>query len=392
MRWTAITLIVFTTVVSAGVAIADNQADKSCIQVSLTVENCDEQPAAECGYDQTRSKDAAKVADPPARKPEQRPSIAPQLLAAAETIRKLNQYPIDKSSKKLIAAIRLLEQSTDSEAANSLALQLANHQVATGINNVRFVGFHILASRDRKSTLKFLESRADRLPEKERKRVRELHRAVTRRVIAPRAGGRRPPMPAPPVADKTRVRVAMAFGKPIYRDQIEPGKSLAKTQNAAQRRAHRGRRLLQVISRQATEDYRRRNQLEVTAEMKKSLWEAVMRAPLPPDRSVFCEEEQRLISFGWQHASLMDWVLAKSLYERYGGRVGMGSLGLWLAADGRNQLIRDYQKSGHIRIDDAEVEKAFWKEATKPNFADAYPKGERLKRLLAHPPHLGNGR
>ena len=98
------------------------------------------------------------------------------------------------------------------------------------------------------------------------------------------------------------------------------------------------------------------------------------------------------MSFGWQHASLTDWVLTKSLYERYGGRVGYGSLGLWLAADGRNQLIKDYQKSGEIRIDDAGIAQALWKEATKPNFADVYPKGEHLKRLLAHPPHLRHSR
>ena len=36
----------------------------------------------------------------------------------------------------------------------------------------------------------------------------------------------------------------------------------------------------------------------------------------------------------------------------------------------------------------AEMEKAFWDHTRIKNFADAYPKGERLKKLLATPPYL----
>jgi hypothetical protein len=84
--------------------------------------------------------------------------------------------------------------------------------------------------------------------------------------------------------------------------------------------------------------------------------------------------------------SLMDWLVCKSLYEKYGGRVGMGSLGLWIAVDGRNELMREYLKKGSIVISDAALEKAFWKAANKPNFADAYPKGDQLKHLMSNPP------
>jgi hypothetical protein len=84
----------------------------------------------------------------------------------------------------------------------------------------------------------------------------------------------------------------------------------------------------------------------------------------------------------------MDWKVCKSLYEKYGGRVGMGSLGAWIAFDAQNALLREHHKAGDITFHHAEVEKAFWERATAKTFADTYPKGERLKRLLATPPHL----
>ena len=84
----------------------------------------------------------------------------------------------------------------------------------------------------------------------------------------------------------------------------------------------------------------------------------------------------------------MDWKVCKSLYEKYGGRVGIGSLGAWTAFDGQNALLREHYKAGDIKFHDAEMEKAFWEHTTIKNFADAYPTGERLKRLLATPPYM----
>ena len=90
----------------------------------------------------------------------------------------------------------------------------------------------------------------------------------------------------------------------------------------------------------------------------------------------------------WSRASLMDWKVCKSLYEKYGGRVGIGSLGAWTAFDGQNALLREHHKAGDIKFHHAEMEKAFWQHTKIKNFADAYPSGERLKLLLATPPYL----
>ena len=82
--------------------------------------------------------------------------------------------------------------------------------------------------------------------------------------------------------------------------------------------------------------------------------------------------------------------MCKSLYEKYGGRVGMGSLGAWTAFDGQNALLREHCEAGDIKFHDAEMEQAFWEHTRIKNFADTYPTGERLQRLLATPPYMRN--
>ena len=66
----------------------------------------------------------------------------------------------------------------------------------------------------------------------------------------------------------------------------------------------------------------------------------------------------------------------------------MGSLGAWIAFDGQNALLHEHYKAGDIKFHHAEMEKAFWEQTKNKNFADTYPTGERLKRLLATPPYM----
>ena len=48
-------------------------------------------------------------------------------------------------------------------------------------------------------------------------------------------------------------------------------------------------------------------------------------------------------------------------------------------------LLREYHQAGDIKFHDPEIEESFWRHTKIKNFADVYPKGERLKRLLATP-------
>ena len=104
--------------------------------------------------------------------------------------------------------------------------------------------------------------------------------------------------------------------------------------------------------------------------------------------TTFTPKERKGVMVAWQRGSSMDWKVCKSLYEKYGGRVGIGSLGAWTAFDGQNALLREHYKAGDIKFHDAEMEKAFWEHTMINNFADAYPTGEQLQRLLATPPYV----
>ncbi len=129
--------------------------------------------------------------------------------------------------------------------------------------------------------------------------------------------------------------------------------------------------------------------MQVTPELAETLAASVSKThPTREQLPEYGEEERFLMSYGMQYASLQDWLVTKSLYEKYGGRVGIGSLGLWLAFDARNRLIREAFDQGDIKIEDPQLTAAFWEAANNSNFADAYPKGEDLKRLLSAPPHV----
>jgi hypothetical protein len=111
----------------------------------------------------------------------------------------------------------------------------------------------------------------------------------------------------------------------------------------------------------------------------------------PPIGTTLTPLEMKGGSIAWARASFIDWKLCKSLYQKYGGRVGVGSLGAWIALDGQHALLRKHHKAGDIKFYDAKMEAAFWQYAQRENFADAYPKGQRLQELLATPPYLRTG-
>jgi hypothetical protein len=323
--------------------------------------------------------------DAPASKPRiesvNQSAVSSDLEKAAESIRRLARLSPVSSSKELEAAINLLVTSTDNNLANRLVLQLANHRISETtetIDPIRLAGFTILMTREKTSTLAFLRSVKLTVPAKEQQRIDQLIGAVERSALnkaAPQAASK------PMVTPKERRQVATFFEEPVYQDQLE-GFSTPPD------------RLLQFVTPRLTADYRAREKLTLKEEwidaLAKRVWRNIQGKPQSDSNVNFSEEESFGISYAWQQASMQDWLLTKSLYERYGGRVGLGSLGLWLAPDGRNALIKEAIEAGNFKIHDPELEKAFWDNANKKNFADAYPTGEDLKRYLSYPPQLGN--
>jgi hypothetical protein len=325
--------------------------------------------------------------------------IPKYLLEASEII--FQSRTVDPAAEGSVIgnAIKQFLDSSDHEAVVVLALQMVNYTTKGDVAPIRSYGAAILKAQKSAAAVLFLASILDSLPQREREEV--LQRINPLVASVPAAGLN--PFPSPyqnqnppamkPIPAGPRNHVATIFGTMIHLDQLEPTESeltqkgLSKDEVAAKRIELQGEALLRIISRRAVEDYVRREKIEVTQDRARQLWDEVQKRDLPatPDIS---EQDQRMAAYAMSILSLKDWLVCKSLYERYGGRVGMGSLGMWIAVDGRNELMREYLKKGSIEIKDAELEKAFWKAANKPNFADAYPQGEVLKRLMASPPQL----
>ena len=194
--------------------------------------------------------------------------------------------------------------------------------------------------------------------------------------------------------------IATIFGKPLYVEQVTPAsvdakrKELPRAEFDQWLRAYRGRRTYENIWGMVRRKYVKREQLSVSEEDVAGITRFVQRRleseTEPPTGLSFTPEERKGVMIAMGRAVLMDWKVCKSLYEEYGGRVGIGSLGAWTAFDGQNALLREHHKAGDIKFHHDEMEQAFWQHTKIKNFADAYPKGERLKRLLATPPYLRN--
>ena len=194
-----------------------------------------------------------------------------------------------------------------------------------------------------------------------------------------------------------RILVATVFGKPLYLKE-QPVETDAKRKELPLAefdewlRTYQGVRVYGAVWREVLSKYSEREKITVTNEELGAIAASVERqmksAPQPQIATSFTPEQRKGIAIFWQRGSLMDWKVCKSLYEKYGGRVGLGSLGAWTAFDGQNALLREHHEAGDIKFHDALMEQAFWEHTKIKNFADTYPTGEPLKRLLATPPYM----
>lgn len=196
----------------------------------------------------------------------------------------------------------------------------------------------------------------------------------------------------------TKTLIATVFGEALYLKQMTPAeaevkrKALPPGDYETWLRGYRVARTYDNIWAAVNKKYIEREKLDVSKEELDAIVKSVERQmksePEQPEGSSPTPAETKGISVAFRRASLMDWKVCKSLYEAYGGRVGMGSLGAWVALDGQNALLKEHLKAGDIKFHHAETEDAFWKYAQREHFADTYPKGERLQQLFAAPSYL----
>ena len=192
--------------------------------------------------------------------------------------------------------------------------------------------------------------------------------------------------------------IATVFGESLYLEQFIPAEAELKRKELTPADfkkwliEYRAARLFDFVWAAVSTRYIEREKLDVTEEefaaLKKSVEQSLKSTAGGPDDSPFPSLEERGIANAWSRAVLIDWKVCKSLYEKYGGRVGTGSLGAWIALDGQHALLKEHHKAGDIKFHDADIEAAFWKYAQREHFADTYPTGERLQQLLTTPPYL----
>jgi len=195
-----------------------------------------------------------------------------------------------------------------------------------------------------------------------------------------------------------RTLIATVFDEPLYLEQVTPASAEVKRKELPRGefdqwlRKYRGRRTYESVWHAVLRRYVEREKIGVSEEemagIAKSVERRLKSMPELPKGTTLTPEQRKGVMVAWTRASLMDWKVCRSLYEKHGGRVGIGSLGAWTAFDGQNALIREHYEAGDFTFHHAEMEEAFWQHTKITNFADAYPKGERLKRLLATPPYL----
>lgn len=198
-----------------------------------------------------------------------------------------------------------------------------------------------------------------------------------------------------------RTLAVTLFGEPLYLEALTPAEADVKRKEFSPQefndwlRSYQVARMYDHIWGTVCRRYREREKLDVSDEefatLTKSVEQSLISRSGGPDDSPFPSLEDRGIANAYSRAVLIDWKICKSLYEKYGGRVGMGSLGAWIALDGQHALLREHHQAGDIKFHDADMEAAFWKYAQREHFADTYPTGEQLQQLLATPPFLRTG-
>ncbi len=199
---------------------------------------------------------------------------------------------------------------------------------------------------------------------------------------------------------KKQTLIATVFGEPLYLEQLTPAEAEVKRKELSASEYDNWLHGFQVartydkIWGAVSRRYIEREKLEISMEelnaIVKSVEQQMKSEPERPEGASLKPEELQGISVAFRRASLMDWKVCKSLYEKYGGRVGIGSLGAWIALDGQHALLKEHFKAGDVKVHNTDIETAFWKYAQRDRFADTYPTGRDLKRMLSTPPYLGS--
>lgn len=172
----------------------------------------------------------------------------------------------------------------------------------------------------------------------------------------------------PPAEDDGRTLVATIFGRQVFAD--EPA----------------AKRLFSEVSRSAHREYAVAKKLTPTREqLTKIFSDTIARHPeLLKDEEA---ERNTAIRLFWLRGASLDWIVAKALYEEYGGSIATSSFGACTSITGRNAIIKQYVKSGDIQFHQPKVEGEFWERLKSKRVLDTtITDPKRIKQRFAVPP------
>jgi hypothetical protein len=194
-----------------------------------------------------------------------------------------------------------------------------------------------------------------------------------------------------------RTEVATVLGKPIYSESIvvptevnRQRKKLGEEEFERWLRSHRGRRLFLAINAALLEQYAKENDLTPTDSQIDAGVQRGKKADSRngnPARKPGPHDDRFLRLFAY--SVILEWKTSKALHEKYGGRLGIGSLGACVPIDARPKFLKEQQGAGRFRIHDAALRKLFWTEAADEAFADTVLEGDRVQEFFKKPPWQG---
>ncbi len=139
-------------------------------------------------------------------------------------------------------------------------------------------------------------------------------------------------------------------------------------------------------------DWAKQNNVKPTHEGLQELF-ANEAKKIPKELYETEEGKQRIaLAVGWVKGSAVDWVTAKALHEKFGGRIATSSFGAYTAIEGRNAVLKEYAAEGKIKFHDPEIEKHFWDRINSPRVLDVTISDQkRIASRFAKPPWEGWG-
>lgn len=178
--------------------------------------------------------------------------------------------------------------------------------------------------------------------------------------------------------------VAIVLGKKIYRDDLKPESCKLAMKQAdlppadfmAWQSAYPAECLAQLVQEPLMRQYKREHKLAVS---DKELIAYLKHGDKPVPDEVLDKEGRAFFR------SIMETrLLAKSLFQTYGGRVAISSFGFADAVDARAAFLRQQAQAGAFVIQDLVLREAFWQNTTN-EWLDATLTEEEAREMFSRP-------